>query len=197
MRIIGGKVRGRRLQTPPRSSAKSSASPIRPTADRAREALFNIIGSDIIDATVLDLFAGTGAIGLEALSRSAKNAVFVDNSKQAIQIIKKNIELCGFADNTQVIKQDLAKGLSSLQKQLSGQTFSIVFVDAPYRQGLSAEILKELAGSNLLEPATLIVVEEEAIQEMARKVAGMALIDHRRYGDTGFWFYRREIFSHN
>lgn len=196
MRIIGGKARGRRLQAPPKSPVKSSGNCIRPTADRAREALFSIIGSEIENATVLDLYAGTGALGLEALSRSAKHAVFVDNSKQAIQIISRNIELCGFADRTRVIKLDLSKGLSFLGRQLPGETFSIVFVDAPYRKGLSVDMLKELADSDFLLPETFIVIEEVATEELPEKVAGLIQVDQRRYGDTGFWFYRQNIFLH-
>lgn len=184
------------MQAPPKSGAGSTSNSIRPTADRAREALFNIISSDLAEATVLDLFAGTGALGLEALSRSARHAVFVDNSKQAFQIITRNIELCGFSDRARVLRQDLSKGLSFLTKQLPGETFSIIFVDAPYRKGLSGEILQELADSTLLLPETLVVIEEMATYELPRKIAGLTLVDRRRYGDTGFWFYRQEVFLH-
>ncbi|NOQ66626.1 MAG: methyltransferase, partial [Desulfobacterales bacterium] len=110
MRIIGGTARGRRLQTPLNNTV-TSAQPIRPTAERAREALFSIIGQEVKGATVLDLFAGTGALGLEALSRSAQQAVFIDNNLHALQLVGKNIELCGFSDRALVLKRDLSKGL--------------------------------------------------------------------------------------
>ena len=179
------------MQTPAKSSAKFSGQLIRPTADRAREALFNIIGREVRGATVLDLFAGTGALGLEALSRNAVQAVFVDNNQQALQIIKKNIELCGFSAKALVFKKDLSKGLSFLETSLPGTKFSIVFVDPPYRKGFSAGMLQEMADSDLLFPEALIVVEEYALTELGAQVAGLTLVDERRYGETGFWFYRQ------
>ena len=191
MRIIGGKARGRRLQTPSKGTAKYSGQHIRPTADRAREALFSIIGREVENATVLDLYAGTGALGLEALSRSAERAVFVDNSSQAVKIINKNIELCGFSDRTLVFKRDLSKGLSFLLKQLPGTTFSIVFVDPPYRKGLSTGMLQQLAESDLLFPDALVIVEEDAVIEPSAQVAELKLVEERRYGETAFWLYRQ------
>ncbi|MDX1775493.1 MAG: 16S rRNA (guanine(966)-N(2))-methyltransferase RsmD, partial [Desulfobulbales bacterium] len=163
---------------------------IRPTADRAREALFNIIGTEVAKATVLDLYAGTGALGLEALSRSADRAVFVDNNPQALKIIKKNIAICGFAEKALVLKRDISKSLDFLAKKLPGLTFSIIFVDPPYRQGLSAGMLQKLAESDLPAPGALIVVEDDAAAELPHQVAELSLADQRHYGETGFWFYR-------
>ena len=192
MRIIGGKVKGRRLQTPPRIMAKTPGLLIRPTADRAREALFSIIGGKVQGAAVLDLYAGTGALGLEALSRGAELAVFVDNSTRAVQIINKNIGLCGFYDKTFLFKRDLSKGLSFLTKGLPETTFSVVFVDPPYRQDFSGFMLQELAKSSLLGPKALVVIEEDAFEEFPAQAGILTLIDQRRYGETGFWFYRRD-----
>jgi 16S rRNA (guanine966-N2)-methyltransferase len=180
------------LQTPAKSPAKCSGQLIRPTADRAREALFNIIGNEVENAVVLDLYAGTGALGLEALSRAAERAVFVDNSLQAVKIINKNIELCGFSSRALVLKSDLSKGLSFLKKKLHGTSFTLVFVDPPYGKGFSAEMLQELPGSALLFHKALVVVEENAFADLGEKVAGLTLIDQRRYGETGFWFYRHK-----
>ena len=192
MRIIGGKVKGRRLQAPPKSPAKHAALLIRPTADRAREALFGIMGGEVEGAAVLDLYAGTGALGLEALSRGAGLAVFVDNSTRAVGIISKNIGLCGFSDKTFLFKRDLSKGLSFLAKGLPETTFSVVFVDPPYRKGISGFMLNELAKSSLLGPQALVVIEEDALEELPTQVGVLTLKDQRRYGDTGFWFYRRD-----
>ena len=192
MRIIGGKARGRRLYTPSKNTAKFAGQSIRPTADRAREALFSIIGREIENATVLDLYAGTGALGMEALSRSAEQAVFIDNSLHAVQIIHKNIDICGFSDRALVLKWDLSKGLSFLAQKLPGTTFSIVFADPPYRKGLAAGMLTELAGSGLLCPDALVVVEEDAVEALPEQVAQLVLVDQRRYGETGFWFYRKK-----
>ncbi len=179
------------MQTPLKSTAKCSGHLIRQTADRAREALFSIIGQGIKDAAVLDLYAGTGAFGLEALSRTAQRAVFVDNNPQAVKLIEKNIELCGFSDRTLVLKRDLSKGLYFLAKQLPEIRFSIIFIDPPYGKGLSATMLHEIEKINLLSSDVLVVVEEDTLAELPSKVTELRLVDQRRYGDTGFWFYRR------
>ena len=179
------------MQTPSKSTAKYSDHLIRPTADRAREALFSIIGQEVKGAIVLDLYAGTGALGLEALSRFAQRAVFIDNNPQAVQLIEKNIELCGFSDSTLVLKRDLSKGLYFLEKQLPEIKFSVIFVDPPYRKGLSATMLHEIEKTNFLSSDVLVVVEEDALSELPSKVTELRLVDQRRYGETGFWFYRR------
>jgi len=165
---------------------------IRPTADRAREALFSIIGGKVEGADVLDLYAGTGALGLEALSRGAELAVFVDNSSRAVQIINKNIDLCGFSEKSFLFKRDLSKGLSFLTKGLPETTFSVVFVDPPYRKGISGFMLQELAKSSLLSPKALVVIEEDALEESPAQAGVLTLTDQRQYGETGFWFYRRD-----
>ena len=179
------------MRTPSKSSAKYSNHPIRPTADRAREALFSIIGREFKDATVLDLYAGTGALGLEALSRFAQRAVFIDNNPQALELIGKNIELCGFSDRTLVLKRDLSKGLRFLEKQLPETRFSVIFIDPPYRKGLSATMLHEIEKTNILSSDVLVVAEEDALSEMPSRVKELKLVNQRRYGETGFWFYRR------
>ena len=192
MRIIGGKAKGRRLQTPPKSTSKTPGLLIRPTSDRAREALFSIIGGEVQGAAVLDLYAGTGALGLEALSRGAELAVFVDNSTRAVHIINKNIGLCGFTDKTFLFKRDLSKGLFFLTKGLPETTFSVVFVDPPYRKGISGFMVQKLAKSSLLSPKALVVIEEDVLEEFPAQAGDLALTDQRRYGETGFWFYRRD-----
>jgi len=191
LRIIGGKVKGLRLQTPSKSSARrTDRQLIRPTADRAREALFSIIGREVDGSAVLDLFAGTGALGLEALSRGAQSAVFVDKSSQATELIKKNIELCGFSDKSFIIKKDLEKSLSFLEKLLPDKEFSLIFIDPPYRQSLSFKILKKLSSENILVASGLVVAEDNAAIELPESVGSLILFDRRKYGDTGFWFYR-------
>jgi 16S rRNA (guanine966-N2)-methyltransferase len=197
LRIIGGTARGRRLQTPSKSTAKYPGQLIRPTADRSREALFNIIGQEVKAATVLDLYAGTGALGLEALSRSAIRTVFVDNNPQAVQLIEKNIELCGFSDRTLVLERDLSKGLYFLAKQLPEVKFSIIFIDPPYRKGLSSTMLQEIEKTDILSSDALIVVEEDAIADLSSMATELNLVDQRRYGETGFWFYRRTSSENN
>jgi len=214
LRIISGTARGRRLLSPAKHTGNLPGQIlIRPTADRAREALFNIIGPLVEDAAVLDLFAGTGALGLEALSRQARLAVFVDQQHQAVELIQRNVALCGFSTRARVIRRDLTKGLSFLVpyaltvnscsrghcKESSsaglGEVrpdpgFSLVFIDPPYGKGLGILVLAALITAGLLAPQALAVVEDAARETLPDAVGTMRLADQRRYGDTGFWLYR-------
>lgn len=184
MRIIAGTAKGRRLaQPPPKSDA------IRPTADRAREALFSIIGSRIRGARVLDLFCGTGAVGLEALSRGAESAVFVDQSASAITLVKKNIDLCGFKAQSLTFRRDLGRGLIFLRELGAGSSFDLVFLDPPYGKGISEKVMAGLLEAGLLSEEPLVVAEERTGIELSPGVGELVLTDRRRYGDSTFWFY--------
>lgn len=185
MRIISGWARGRKLSHP-----TGRGLTIRPTADRAKEALFSIIQAKIAGSDVLDLFAGTGALGLEALSRGARSATFIDSSPQAIELITANVARCLPPDTLapQIIKYDLRRGLP---KNLPGpkQGYTLVFIDPPYSQGLALQTLELLVAGDLIAPAGLIVVEERQKVSLPELVGNCALIDQRTYGDTGFWLY--------
>jgi len=115
LKIIGGTAGGRRLATPEKRSSRSGPGRrgelIRPTSALAREALFNILGPAVADGEVADLYAGSGALGLEALSRGARSALFVDLTREAVNLIHENIDRCGFGDRARVVKRDLARGL--------------------------------------------------------------------------------------
>ena len=187
MRIISGTSRGRLLRTPGKSAGKSE---IRPTADRVKEALFSILGGRLRGAKVLDLYAGTGALGLEALSRGAERAVFVDNGDAALELVKKNVELCGLSERSAIIRRDLTRGLAFLQGVAPAGGFDLIFLDPPYRQGLVALLLSGLSELALLAPDGLVVAEEGAEVELAAVYPGLNLADHRRYGDTAIWFYQ-------
>lgn len=187
MRIISGKSRGRILRTPSRNNVDAG---IRPTADRVKEALFSILAGRSRGAKVLDLYAGTGALGLEALSRGAELAVFVDNGDAAIDLVKKNVELCGLADSSAIIRRDLTRGLAFLQELAPAGGFDLIFLDPPYRQGLVALFLSGLAGLRLLAVDGLVVAEEGSDVELAVAYPSLSLADRRRYGDTTIWFYR-------
>ncbi len=165
---------------------------LRPTSDRAREALFNILRPEILrGAMVLDLFAGTGALGLEALSRGARGAVFVDDSNLALGLIKKNIAQGGFLERTQVLRRDLLKGRFFLPASELGGPFNLLFMDPPYRQQICHRLLPELPAAGLIAPAGFVVCEESQGEELPEEVPGLHFFDQRRYGDTGFWFYRQ------
>lgn len=186
MRIIGGSARGRRLHAP-----QSRNRSIRPTADRAREALFNIIGSRVSDAWVLDLFAGSGACGCEALSRNAARVVFIDNSRAALELIHKNIGLVEIGPQRSAIyKIDLSRGLNSVHRQLSGHhRFDIIFADPPYLSGLSDKILLALDKSPLLAQNPVVVIEEQKTFEPPENLEHLHLSDSRTYGESSFFFY--------
>lgn len=165
---------------------------LRPTSDRAREALFNILRPESLrGAMVLDLFAGTGALGLEALSRGAKKAVFVDGSTLALSLIKKNIAQGGFSERTQILRRDLLKGRFFLSSAEFGGPFNLLLMDPPYRRQICHRLLPELLTAGLVAPAGLVVCEEARGEELPEEVPGLCLFDQRRYGDTGFWFYRQ------
>lgn len=186
LRIITGTARGRRLFTPARVRGGAE---IRPTSDRVREAVFNILGDRVGGASVLDLFAGTGALGLEALSRGADSVLFVDAGHAAARLIRKNLDLCSFSDRARLVKSDLCKGLAFLGKLTPSGGFTLVFVDPPYRRGIAARIVKQLGKSTLLSENGLLIVEEAAGTELPADVGGLRMIDRRLYGDTAIYLY--------
>ncbi|KYH32497.1 16S rRNA (guanine(966)-N(2))-methyltransferase RsmD [Neomoorella mulderi] len=179
LRIIAGQARGRRLRTP-----KGRAT--RPTSDRVREALFNILGARVIDSLFLDLFAGSGAVGLEALSRGARKAVFVENDRQALACLAANLAATGFKDKAQIIAADARRALAHLAGR--GLVFDLVFSDPPYYQGWGDVILPAVVP--LLSPGGLVVLET-AKSEAAPETADMVLMARRVYGDTALNFYQR------
>ena len=172
MRIIAGQFRGTRLQTPPGID-------IRPTADRLRESIFNIIGPRIKGKRVLDLFAGTGAMGLEALSRGASHAVFIDNHPTALELIHRNISKVKIRERATVIRWDITRNLMCLR----GHTGSdIIFMDPPYRRGLIHSTLNQL--QSVETGVRTIVVEHAADESLDDLPDGFLLEDQRRYGKT-------------
>lgn len=189
MRIISGKARGRRLATPPGKSRD-----IRPTADRAREAIFSILGNKVVERRVLDLFAGTGALGLEAWSRGAESVTFVDFHQTALQILRKNIEIIipkeNFAEIT-IIRHDLRKGLPLQQfTKKNNYSFNLIFLDPPYSKGLSVNALEWLAYNKaILADDALVIAEERSSEKLPEQFGILQLSDQRTYGDTGFWVY--------
>ena len=180
MRIIAGRYRGHPLVAPTGRTA-------RPTTDRVREALFSILGASVQEAMVLDLFAGSGALGLEALSRGAARAVFVEASPRSLGALRKNIGTLG-ADPVRVAKGRVEDTLTRLARD--GETFDLVFLDPPYHLGLAAEIVKRLSLGPLLRPGARVVSEHEVDAPSPDLEGGLVLDDTRRYGDTALTFYR-------
>jgi 16S rRNA (guanine966-N2)-methyltransferase len=184
LRIIGGRLKGRRLAR--------VRGQIRPTADRVREAIFNILGPDVNDTQVLDLFAGTGALGIEALSRGARNAVFVENHQSALQVLQRNLAQCGLTEVCRVLPLPASQALTRLAA--SGASFSLIFLDPPYGHGIPATLLPVLAQKNLLAPNGRIIVEHSRLEDLAAAYQNLVRHDQRRYGATLVSFY---TFSHH
>lgn len=188
LRIISGWARGRRLVTPP-----GHTQDIRPTSDRAREALFSILGSAVPGSRVLDLYAGTGALGLEALSRGADEVVLVDFHRQSLEIISRNVIICKHDNEpgrVSVIRYDLRKGLPpAVTASADNRKFDLIFLDPPYSQGLSLKTLEYLANGLLLSDDGIVVAEERSSETLPESCGVLTQTDQRVYGDTGFWFY--------
>lgn len=179
MRVTGGRLRGRRL-APPKGAA------IRPTADRVREAVFNLLGHDLTEARVLDLFAGTGCLGIEALSRGAGRAVFVDRSLEAVRLIHNNLARCGLEHVGVVLRRDLRRGLPS---HLPQAAFDLVFIDPPYGGNLVAPVLAALLNQRTLALGARVVVETSRREPAAPIPGALAETVRRRYGDTNICIY--------
>ncbi len=162
---------------------------IRPTSDRIREAIFNIIAEKIKGAVVLDLFAGTGALGLEALSRGADHVFFIDKSDYALNIVKNNIVKCNFNNNTTVIHQDILQPDYHFT-QVDGKP-DIVFMDPPYNCGLVEKALLQSGLLNLLSADALIIAEHSKKEKITGPFSGLDIIDQRKYGRTLVSFFKR------
>ena len=178
MRIIAGTARGRTLIAPKGQST-------RPTQDYVRESLFNIIQRDVPGATVLDLFAGSGALALEALSRGAESAVLADKARPAVDCIRRNIDALVFSDQAVFLQADWRKTL----RQPFDRPFDLVFLDPPYSLALYREITDTLNDQKLLADGALIVIEHRRDVPVSLSPL-FALTDHRNYGDTEIDFYR-------
>ena len=176
MRIIGGRFKGRVLEGP-------SDDEIRPTSDRLRETIFNILAhayeDPVTDAAVIDLYAGTGAMGLEALSRGARTALFIETAGKARALIRANIDALGLGGVTQIFRRDARK----LGQALSGEQFSLAFLDPPYGKGFAEPALMALRDGGWLLPQALVIVEETTDAELIVP-DGYRVLEMRAYGDT-------------
>ena len=182
MRIISGTARGRKL-TP------FSGERIRPTPDRVREALFSILSSRLNSFSglkVLELFAGSGAQSLEALSRGAAAAIIIDASAQAIKVIEENIKCCKFESNTRVVRSD---ALTALPRLINDGPFDLILLDPPYNQGFIPQALEKIENLQLLADDGIICAESAANEIMADS-GTLKLIESRKYGSTMIHFYR-------
>jgi 16S rRNA (guanine(966)-N(2))-methyltransferase RsmD len=167
---------------------------IRPTQDKVRGAIFNILAARMAGASVLDLYAGSGAFGLEALSRDARRAVFVDNNPICINTIRFNLMGLGIElRRAEVIRSDAIKALKALDS--SGERFDLVFMDPPYHKAIAKKCLLKINAYDILAPNNLIVVEHHKKDELVL-ASGLLSIDERRYGDIVVSFFKKESSSY-
>lgn len=175
MRIIGGGLKGKKLAT-------FRGDLTRPTGDRVRESIFNICASKISNANVLDLFAGTGALGLEALSRGAASAVFIDSATNAVKTICKNIESCRMGEHAKVIKWDILKNLNCLYGKRP--VYDLIFMDPPYNRNSIEPTLKNIMNRDILKNDATIIIEHSVSESIPENLTGYNLADQRKYGKT-------------
>jgi len=179
VRIIRGEAKGRKIQVPREKK-------LRLTSDRVKESLFNLL-PDMEGIFFLELFAGTGNVSLEALSRGAKRAVLVEKEPAWVNLIGKNLEALGFGERSEVITGPVERVLPFLQER--GDRFDIVFADPPYEKGHIAGTLEALGGGEVLKDTGLVVVEHAIREETGKRYESLALRDRRRYGDTVLSFF--------
>jgi len=181
LRVISGKAGGLRLRS-------LSGLSTRPTADRIKESLFNIIDPVVKGAKVLDLFAGTGALGIEALSRGAEFAVFIDKTRESISIIKDNLKHTKLEHLAELYLTDFEAGLCKLS--CLNKNYDIIFLDPPYGQGHELKAIKKIVEFQLLDKKGIIIVENEKKDELPSELYETIKVDSRDYGRTAVSFYK-------
>lgn len=182
MRVISGKSRGKKL-------VALEGNNTRPTLDRVKEALFNKIQFEVKDAVVLDLFAGTGALGIEALSRGAKQVVFCDKVSEAIKVIKTNVENTKNLDKATIINKDYNVVLDDI----SNKKFDIVFLDPPYKTNFAIQALQKMIMSDMLTEDAVVIIETDDIEKEKEisKINEIEIFDKRKYGSVWLIFIRK------
>ncbi len=182
MRVISGKCKGKKL-----FALKGLG--LRPTSDRVKEAIFDILQKFPPGKIVLDLFAGTGALGIEALSRGAQRAVFVERSTRSGTVLRRNIEACRLSGQAEVVSKEVQAGLKALEER--GDSFDLIFLDPPYGKGLAYRALGSLSRSPMLSVNALIVAEHSPGEDLS-SIPSLERIDRRKYGGTEVSFFRKK-----
>ncbi|TXK77490.1 16S rRNA (guanine(966)-N(2))-methyltransferase RsmD [Paenibacillus sp. N3.4] len=184
MRVISGTAKGRPLKAVPGIGT-------RPTTDKVKEAIFSMIGPYFEGGQVLDLFAGTGGLGIEALSRGMDKAVFIDIEKKSIETVQANVQAAGFKDQAEIYRTDASRALKALAKR--GQQFELVFLDPPYKLKLIAELVSSMEGQNIIVANTTIVVEHDAKDVLKETLGSFQQQRRADYGDTAVTIYKRTV----
>ncbi|WP_028561480.1 16S rRNA (guanine(966)-N(2))-methyltransferase RsmD [Paenibacillus pinihumi] len=181
MRVIAGEAKGRPLKAVPGSQT-------RPTTDKVKEAVFSMIGPFFDGGWALDLFAGTGGLGIEAISRGMERAVFVDLERQSIDIIRKNVAAANMEDRAEIYKNDARRAIKLLEKR--NLAFRLVFLDPPYRMKDADAIMDELAVKGLVEPDAIVMVEHESGHHYSEQTGAYIQLKRAVYGEIAVSIYR-------
>lgn len=179
MRVVGGISKGRKLKA-------LKGLNIRPTSDKVKESIFNILGDKIVDAVFLDLCAGTGGIGIEALSRGAKETVFVENNQKAVKLIKENLLLCNLENDSNVICDDAVGFLDD-----SDKSFDIIFFDPPYKSDLFEKAMAVFDRKEMLNNNGILIIEHNSKTVLQEDIKSLILLKKYKYGDTTLSFYKK------
>lgn len=180
MRVIAGSLKGRKLRSPADDS-------VRPTSDKVKEAVFSMLMPYLSDSIVIDLFAGSGGLGLEALSRGAKRAYFVDKDRRSIALVRDNVKHCGVEDQSVIMCSDHASAINRIHEKAD-----IVFLDPPYNAGLMTDCIKLLSASGTVPEGGLLIAEHSRDEVLPEQIAGFVMIKEKRYGKTIVSVYERE-----
>ena len=186
MRVIAGKYKGRRLNSPENYD-------IRPTSDKAKEAMFSILTAEVYGSRVLDLFAGTGSLGIEALSRGAASCVFADSSRASLRLINANLEHCAVEEDTKVLPGDFRKVLLKLSARIEDgleEKFDIILLDPPYGKGLLTEAIELISDGNILSEGGTIIAEHRKEEELPDTIGRYKKEKDRRYGIVKLSIYK-------
>ena len=185
MRVISGSAKGRKLKVPSLRGGKR----IRPLSDFAKEGLFNILSTLTEEADFLDLFAGSGQVGIEALSRGARTAMFVEIDRNAVVVIRQNLESTELADRGEIFSMEVNPAISMLDRKKA--KFDLIFIGAPYGLSLLGEAVKNIAKSDILKDKGIVIAERSKKQELKIEDDSLVLAREVSYGDTVFSFYKR------
>lgn len=182
MRVISGEAAGRRLKAP--------KSGIRPLTDYVKQALFNILQNRILDSVFLDLFAGSGAVGIEALSRGAKKAYFAENNRATVEFLRDNLKMTKLMDRAQVYPVDVLRAVKLIEE--NKEKVSIIFIGAPYDDPKLEQALIQIAEADILDEDAIVIAEHRKQHKLADKFARLKKNDERVYGDTVLSFYQKD-----
>lgn len=180
MRVIAGLFKGRKLE-------RIETPGIRPTSDRVKEAMFSILNDNILDSIFLDLFAGSGGVGIEAYSRGAAEVVFIDSNPDSIKILKKNLAKIGLMEDIEVYNTDYKIAISKLGSR--AKKFDIIFIDPPYNKSIPVEAINKIYEKNILSRNGIIIIEHDIKELMPEKVNIYELHKRKKYGNTQLSFY--------